>query len=79
VRAGSASAQALRLLRGGEVQAKARASLAPGAPAIATVERLMNETRDALAFEEAIDRIVAGQARSGWRICAGSARTWKAT
>jgi hypothetical protein len=31
-------------------------------PAIATVERLMNETRDALAFEEAIDRIVAGQA-----------------
>jgi hypothetical protein len=46
-----------------KVQAKARASLAPGAPAIATVERLMNETRDALAFEEAIDRIVAGQAR----------------
>lgn len=66
VRAGSASAQALRLLRGSlKVQAKARASLAPGAPAIATVERLMNETRDALAFEEAIDRIVAGQARSG--------------
>ncbi len=66
VRAGSASAQALRLLRGSlKVQSKARASLPPGAPEIATVERLMNETRDALAFEEAIDRIVAGQARSG--------------
>lgn len=66
VRAGSASAQALRLLRGSlKVQAKARATLPPGAPDIARIEQLMNETRDALAFEEAIDRIVAGQARSG--------------
>jgi len=66
VRAGSASAQALRLLRGSlKVQVKARASLPPGSPQIGAVEQLMNDTRDALAFEEAIDRIVAGQARSG--------------
>lgn len=66
VRAGSASAQAQRLLRGClKVQGKVRAGLAPGSPGIAMVERLMNDTREALAFEEAIDRIVAGQARSG--------------
>ncbi|NKJ43465.1 glycosyltransferase family A protein [Novosphingobium sp. SG720] len=66
VRAGSASAQAMRLLRGSlKVQTKARATLPPAAPEIPRIEQLMNETRDALAFEEAIDRIVAGQARSG--------------
>lgn len=66
VRAQSASAQGQKLLRGSlKVQMKVRASLAPGDGAIPLVEQVMNETREALAFEEAIDRIVAGQARSG--------------
>jgi len=66
VRAGSASGQAMPLLRGSlKVQGKVRAALPATAPEQADVERLMNETREALAFEAAIDRIVAGQARDG--------------
>lgn len=66
VRAGSASSQAAALLRGSlRVQEKMRGTVAPGSPESLAIERLMNTTREALAFETAIDRIVAGQARAG--------------
>lgn len=66
VRPGSASANAGRMLLGNiRTYEKARAALPAGAPEIALLDRLLAESRDALAFEHAIDCIVDGDTRRG--------------
>ena len=66
VRPGSASANAGRMLLGNiRTYEKARAALAPGAPEIALLDRLLAESRSALAFEHAIDCIVDGDTQRG--------------
>ena len=65
VRPGSASASAERMLLGNlRVYEKARAALA-GRPEAQLTEHLIAQTRAALAFEHAIDRIIDGDVRRG--------------
>ena len=66
VRPGSASANAGRMLLGNiRTYEKARAALPAHAPAIALLDRLLADSRAALAFEHAIDCIVDGDTRRG--------------
>ena len=66
VRAGSASAHAGRMLLGNiKVYKKARASLAPGRPEHAVVDRMIRECRAALDFEHAIDLVIDGHTARG--------------
>ena len=66
VRPGSASADAGRMLRGNlRVYEKTRAALPPAAAEAGLVDRLIAATRIDLAFEQAIDRILAGDTRHG--------------
>jgi glycosyltransferase involved in cell wall biosynthesis len=66
VRPGSASANAGRLLLGNiRVYEKARAALPAGAPEIALLDRLLDESRALLALEHAIDCIIDGDTRGG--------------
>ena len=66
VRPGSASANAGRMLLGNiRAYEKARAKLTEGAPEIALLDRLLAESRAALAFEHAIDCIVDGDTQRG--------------
>ena len=66
VRAGSASADAGRMLLGNlKVYEKAANSLPPQAPEQALLQELMIATREAIAFEHAIDRVVDGDTRGG--------------
>lgn len=66
VRAASSSADAGRMLLGNlRVYEKAQRSLPPDAPEQAMVARLIEMTREALAFEHAIDRVVAGDTAGG--------------
>lgn len=66
VRPGSASANAGRMLLGNiRAYEKARAALPPDAPEIPLLDRLLADSRAALAFEHAIDCIVDGDTRRG--------------
>lgn len=66
VRPGSASANAgLMLLGNIHTYEKAQAALAENAPEAALLIRLIAESQSALAFEEAIDHIVAGDTQQG--------------
>ena len=66
VRPGSASANAGRMLLGNiRAYEKARAALPGGAAEIALLDRLLEESRSALAFEHAIDCIVDGDTQRG--------------
>lgn len=66
VRPGSATANVGRMLLGNiEVYEKARATLPAAAPEQELIERLIGETREALAFEHAIDRVVDGDTARG--------------
>ena len=75
VRPGSASADAARMLRGNlRVYEKARDALAHAAssapssaprPEVSLIQSLIARTRADLAFEQAIDRIIAGDTRHG--------------
>lgn len=66
VRPGSASANSGRMLVGNiRVYEKAAAALPSDAPEQALLARLLTQTRAALAFEHAIDRIVDGDTRRG--------------
>ncbi|KUR73086.1 hypothetical protein AQZ52_07850 [Novosphingobium fuchskuhlense] len=66
VRPGSASANAGRMLLGNiRTYEKARAALPADAPEVPLLDRLLVESRDALAFEHAIDCIVDGDTRRG--------------
>ncbi|MEO0032683.1 MAG: hypothetical protein RIS94_2441 [Pseudomonadota bacterium] len=66
VRAGSASANAGRMLIGNRrVYEKLRRNLPGDAPEIALIDRLLADTSAALAFEHAIDRIVDGDTARG--------------
>lgn len=66
VRAGSASANAGRMLLGNiRVYEKLRAEIAALAPERPLLDRLLAESRSALAFEHAIDRIVDGDTGRG--------------
>jgi len=66
VRPGSASANAGRMLLGNiRAYEKARAALPADAPEIALLDRLLSESRAALAFEHAIDCIVDGDTARG--------------
>ncbi|HKX80188.1 MAG TPA: glycosyltransferase family A protein [Novosphingobium sp.] len=60
VRLGSASAHGARMLRGNiRVYEKALTAL-PESKAARTAQRMLDENRDALAFEEAIERLIDG-------------------
>lgn len=66
VRAGSASADAGRMLLGNlKVYEKAARTLPPEAPEQVLLADLIATTREAIAFEHAIDRVVDGDARGG--------------
>jgi glycosyltransferase involved in cell wall biosynthesis len=66
VRPGSATAQSERMLRGNiEVYEKARSQLAGDAPEQGLIARLIAETSSALAFEQAIGQVVAGDTARG--------------
>lgn len=66
VRQGSASANAGRMLLGNiRAYEKARAALPAGAAEIVLLDRLLAESRAALAFEHAIDCIVDGDTQRG--------------
>ncbi|MEI6641679.1 MAG: glycosyltransferase family A protein [Novosphingobium sp.] len=66
VRPGSASANAGRMLLGNiRAYEKARAALPADAPEVALLDRLLGESRAALAFEHAIDCIVDGDTSRG--------------
>lgn len=66
VRPASASANAGRMLLGNiRVYEKARAALGPGRAETALLDSVIAESRAALDFEHAIDRIVDGDARRG--------------
>lgn len=66
VRPGSASSNAGRMLLGNiKVYDKALAALGRDAPERALVEHLLAESRAALSFEHAMDRIIDGDTRAG--------------
>jgi len=66
VRPNSASADAGRLLLGNiRVYEKCRATLPADAPEHPLLERLIEDSREALAFEHAIDRVVDGDTQRG--------------
>ncbi len=66
VRPGSASANAGRMLLGNiRTYEKARAALPADAPELALLDRLLTDSRAALAFEHAIDCIIDGDTRRG--------------
>jgi glycosyltransferase involved in cell wall biosynthesis len=66
IRAGSASANATRMLLGNiKVFEKARAALAPDRPEQAVLARAIAESRAAMAFEHAIDKVIDGDTRQG--------------
>lgn len=66
IRSGSASSDAGRMARGNiRVYRKAAATLGGGCSEAGLAERLIEENERVLAFEEAVDRIVAGDSRSG--------------
>jgi glycosyltransferase involved in cell wall biosynthesis len=66
IRPGSASAGARRMLQGNvEVYEKAQATLPAAAPEQALIKSLLAEAREVLAFEHAIDRIIAADTVSG--------------
>jgi len=66
VRTGSASANAGRMLIGNiRVYEKALTALGPDAPEATLIERLIADSREALALEHAIDRIIDGDTRPG--------------
>lgn len=66
VRPGSASSNAGRMLLGNiRVYEKALAALDPAAPEHCLVSRLLSESRSALSFEHALDRIIDGDTRTG--------------
>lgn len=66
VRANSASANSAKLLMGNiRTYEKARAALADDATEQPLLERLIAESRDALDFEHAIDRVVDGDTEGG--------------
>ncbi len=68
VRRGSASGNAGRMLLGNiRAYEKARAALPQGSAEIALLDRLLEESRAALAFEHAIDCIVDGDTERGLR------------
>lgn len=85
VRPGSASANAGRMLLGNiRTYEKARAALPADASEIALLDRLLADSRAALAFEHAIDRIVDGDTRRGLaelRLARGQVAgfTWRAS
>lgn len=66
VRSNSASAHGARMLVGNiRVYEKAQAALAPEATEQPTIARLLAQSREALAFEHAIDRVVDGDTEHG--------------
>ena len=66
VRPGSASANAARMLLGNlKVYEKARAALPAGQPEHAVLDRMIAASREAIAFEHAIDRVIDGDTRKG--------------
>lgn len=66
VRAGSASGDTIRLLQGNiRIYEKALAALPAGRSERALIERLLGEQRAQLHFEQAIDRVILGDTRSG--------------
>lgn len=66
VRAGSASADAARMLLGNlKVYEKAARTLPADAPEQTLLAELIATTREAIAFEHAIDRVVDGDTRGG--------------
>lgn len=66
VRAGSASADSSRMMRGNlRVYQKAQQLLPADAPEQALLIRLIAATQEAMAFEAAIDRVVNGAGRNG--------------
>lgn len=66
IRAGSASANATRMLLGNiKVFEKARAALAADRPEQAVLARAIAESRAAMAFEHAIDKVIDGDTRQG--------------
>ncbi|WP_169799493.1 glycosyltransferase family 2 protein [Novosphingobium lentum] len=66
VRPGSASSNAERMLMGNiRVYEKARAALDPTRPETDLLDRLLHESREALAFEHAIDRVIDGDTVRG--------------
>lgn len=75
VRAGSASGQSGAMLLGNlKVYEKAAAALPGDAPEQPLIARMMAETREALAFEHAIDRVIDGDTRRGLAELAGLRR-----
>jgi len=66
VRPGSASADATKMLLGNiKVYEKARTALASGRAEHAVLDRMIAESRDALAFEHAINKVIDGDSRKG--------------
>jgi glycosyltransferase involved in cell wall biosynthesis len=66
IRAGSASANATRMLLGNiKVFEKARVALAADRPEQAVLARAIAESRAAMAFEHAIDKVIDGDTRQG--------------
>jgi glycosyltransferase involved in cell wall biosynthesis len=66
VRAASASAQTVRMLRGNiRVYEKARAALAPDRPEIALIDSMIERERATIEFEEAVDSVIAAPNRHG--------------
>jgi GT2 family glycosyltransferase len=66
IRAGSASANATRMLLGNiKVFEKASAALAADQPEQAVLARAIAESRAAMAFEHAIDKVIDGDTRQG--------------
>lgn len=66
VRANSASASRERMLRGNlRVYEKVLGTLCPDSPDHALASRLADETRGAIAFEHAMDRVIDGDTRGG--------------
>ena len=66
IRAGSASANATRMLLGNiKVFEKVRAALAPNRSEQAALTAAINASRQAIAFEHAIDKVIDGDTRKG--------------
>lgn len=66
VRPNSASANAARMLLGNiKVYDKAKATLAPDRAEHAVLDRMIAQSRTALAFEHAMDKVIDGNARDG--------------
>ncbi len=66
IRPGSASANATRMLLGNiKVYEKARAVLASDRPEQAVLARMIAQSRAAMAFEHAIDKVIDGDTRRG--------------